>query len=134
MKRCVAICLLFCCLFMFCSCENYVSSYKAVGLVKSKTSHSVRVQFHSLEGSLVFTLQKSGKGTEGNIQYAIECEEGELHLYYVTTSGVKEELATANAGESLESVGGYVEGGKRVKVIIEAQEKTKGKVSVELDH
>lgn len=41
---------------------------------------------------------------------------------------------TVKAGETVEDSGGYVEGGYQVYIIIEAEEKSRGSVSVELDN
>ena len=115
------------------SCGRYISSYKALGLVRSNTSHSCKASFKSLEGELVFKIKKTEVGTEGSIKYSVTVEEGEINLYY-DIFGVKEKLATVKAGESVEDVGGYVEGGYQVYIIIEAAEKTRGSVFVELDN
>ena len=80
----------------------------------------------------MFKIKKSDVGTEGTVGYSIRVDEGELRLYY-DIYGVKEELAHVKEGESVESRGGYVEGGYRVYIIIEASEGAGGKVSVELD-
>ena len=117
--------------FLLCSCGKYVSSYRAVGLVRSNTSHSCDASFLSLEGELVFKLKRSGSG-EGDIQYSVSVEEGEIRLYY-DIYGTKSELTCAKAGENLNGRGGYVEGGKTVYIIIEATKGSHGKVSVELD-
>lgn len=116
-----------------CSCDEYVSSYNAIGLVRSQTSHSCETSFYSLEGQLVFKIKKSDRGAEGNIAYSIQVDEGEIDLYY-DIYGVKEELAHVKSGESVDDLGGYVEGGKTVYIIIEAKEHARGKVSIELDH
>ena len=115
------------------ACDKYKSSYSAVGLVRGQTSHSCEASFFTLKGGLVFKIKKSDKGTEGDVCYSIQVDEGELRLYY-DIYGVKEQLACVKAGESVESRGGYVEGGKSVYIIIEAVEKTQGKISVELDN
>ena len=44
------------------------------------------------------------------------------------------ELISVKAGESVEGRGGYVESGKTIYILIEATEKAKGKIEVELDH
>lgn len=133
MKKITSLLLLFAIIFSFCSCDTYVSSYKAVGLVRSNTSHSCEASFLSLEGELVFKLKRSDSGSEGEISYSVSAEEGEIRLYY-DIYGAKEELAYVKAGESVSSNGGYIEGGKTVYVIIEATGNAHGKVSVELDN
>ncbi len=121
-------------LITLCSCDKYPNSFKAIGLVRSQTSHSCEASFYSLEeGQLVFKIKKSDRGTEGDIAYSIQVDEGEIRLYY-DIYGTKEELAHVKSGESVDGFGGYVEGGKTVYIIIEATEKARGKVSVELDH
>ena len=110
------------------SCGRYISSYKALGLVRSNTSHSCKASFKSLEGELVFKIKKTEVGTEGSIKYSVTVEEGEINLYY-DIFGVKEKLATVKAGESVEDVGGYVEGGYQVYIIIEAAEKRAARYS-----
>ena len=114
-----------------CSCGKYVSSYRAIGLIRSNTSHSCKASFYSLEGELVFKLKRSDSG-EGDVQYSVSVEEGEIHLYY-DIYGTKSELARVKAGENLNGRGGYVEGGKTVYIIIEAAKGSRGEVSVELD-
>ena len=131
MKKIIAIIVVLSLLLTFSSCDEYVSSYKALMLVRSNTSHSCNVSFSSLDGSLVFKLKKSDIG-EGNISFSINVEEGELYLYY-DAYGIKEELAHVEDGESLTDVGGYVEGGDKIYIIIEAKKCKKGKISVELD-
>lgn len=119
-------------LISLCSCNKYTSSYKALGLVKNQTSHSCEARFYSLKGQLVFKIEKSESGKEGDISYSVQVDEGEIYLHY-DIFDVKQELAHVQAGESVTNRGGYVEGGHTVYIIIEATQKTKGKVSVELD-
>ena len=133
MKRFISFMMMLSVLFLLCACGKYTSSYKAIGLVRNQTSHSCEARFHSLEGQLVFKIKQSNAGTDGDISYFIQVDEGEIYLYY-DTCGVKEELVRAKAGESIENSGGYVTNGEPVYIIIEATEKAKGKISVELDH
>lgn len=97
------------------------------------TSHSCEVSFYSLEGQIVYKLKKSERGTEGDIGYSVEVEEGEVTVYY-DIFDVKEELVHASAGETIIGRGGYVESGHPVYIIIEAQPNSRGKVKVELDN
>ena len=131
MKKLLSLLLLLSLSLSLFSCR-YVSSYRAVALVRVQTSHSCEASFSFLKGQLVFKIKKSDVGTEGTVGYSIRVDEGELRLYY-DIYGVKEELAHVKEGESVESRGGYVEGGYRVYIIIEASEGAGGKVSVELD-
>ncbi len=134
MKKIISCIMMLSLLITLCSCSKYTSSYKAIGLVRSNTSHSCEASFHSLEGQLVFKIKKSDSGTaEGDISYSIQVDEGEIRLYY-DIYGTKEELVQVKTGASVDGNGGYVESGKPVYIIIEASEKTKGKISVELDH
>lgn len=133
MKRIISSIVLLSLIISLFSCGKYTSSYKAIGLIRNQTSHSCYASFHSLEGQLVFKIKKSESGKEGDISYSIQVDEGEIRLYY-DIYGTKEELANVKAGESVENSGGYVEGGKSVYIIIEATEKAKGKISVELDN
>lgn len=133
MKRILSLIIILSMLFSFASCGKYTSSYSAIGLVRSNTSHSCEASFLTLKGELVFKIKRSEKGTEGDISYSVEAKEGEIKLYY-DIYGVKEELAHVKAGESVTSRGGYVEGGHTVYIIIEGLEKARGSVSVELDN
>ena len=132
MKKIISIIIALSMLLVMCSCGRYVSSYMALGLMRNQTTHSCFASFQSLEGQLVFEIKKSDVGTEGEINYSVQLEKGEIRLYY-DIYGTKEELAHVKAGESIENSGGYVEGGKPVYIIIEATDSAKGKVSVELD-
>jgi hypothetical protein len=131
MKKFLALIILISTVLTATSCDKYVNSFKAIGLIRSNTSQSCFAKFHSLEGQLVFKLKKSGDG-EGAIKYSVTAEEGEITIYY-DALGEKEELVNVKAGESVDSSGGYVEGGQRVYIIIEAKDASKGEVSVELD-
>ena len=134
MKKFLSCLLIVSLLVALCACSGYVNSYQAIGLVRSQSLHRCEASFHSLEGRLVFQLKKPNSGaTEGDISYSIQVDEGELRLYY-DIYGTKEELAHVKAGETVSARGGYVESGKTVHIIIEATEKTKGKLSVALDH
>ena len=115
------------------SCGDSVSSYRAVGLVRMSTRHSCETSFYRLDGRLVFNLKKTDSNNEGNISYSLQVEEGELYLYYDYVDGVKEELSHVKGGESDIDAGGYIEGGKSVRIIIEANGAKNGKVSVELN-
>jgi len=132
MRKILSVFLMLLLLITFCSCGRYVSSYKAIGLVKNQTLHSCEASFLSLKGQLVFKIRKSDKGKEGDIGYSVQVDEGEIKLYY-DIYDTKQELDHVKAGESVDKRGGYVEGGKWVYIIIEATEKTRGRISVELD-
>ncbi|MBQ8433312.1 MAG: hypothetical protein IJX23_00700 [Clostridia bacterium] len=132
MKRIFVIALLLVMLFTLTSCgEGYVSSYRAVLLVRQNTTHSCSASFHSLTGTLVFKVKRTDDG-EGAVNYSVKVTKGEIRLYY-DSLGQKEELAVVTAGQTVNTSGGYVEKGYRVYVIIEATEDTQGEVSVELN-
>lgn len=133
MKKLISIALTIILLISLCSCDKYTSSFRAVGLVKTNTSHSFETSFYSLDGQLVFKVKKSGKGEEGSIHISAEVEEGEIYVYY-DIYGVKEELAHLSAGESVDENRGYVESGNKVYIIIETVGSARGKVSCELDN
>ena len=133
MKRLLSLIMTFALLISLFSCGKYTSSYRAIGLVRSNTSHSCEASFYSLEGELVFKIKKTDSNQEGDIAYSVEVEEGEIRLYY-DIFGVKEELAHVKAGEAVSQRGGYVEAGHTVYIIIEATQKSRGNISVELNH
>lgn len=131
MKKLLSIITLLAVIFSFSSCK-YTSSYRAVGLVRSSSSHSCDMSFLSLDGQLVFKLKKSDSGSEGAISYSASVEEGEVYIYY-DIYGTKENLASIKAGETVTESGGYIEKGHTVYIIIEGKDNAHGKVSVELN-
>ena len=131
MKRFSAFILLLSLLASLCACGKYVSSYSAIGLVRSNTSHSCKASFHKLDGELAFKIKKTDTDGEGDISYTVSADKGEIRLYY-DIYGTKEKLAQVKAGESVTSRGGYIESGKDVYIIIEATD-AGGKVTVELN-
>ena len=118
-------------LFSLGSCK-YVSSYKAIGLVRSQTNHSLETSFYSLEGQLVYKLKKTNNKNDGQISYSIEVEKGEIIIYYDIYSE-KEKLVEVSSNQSVNDKGGYIEGGKSVYIIIEAKNSARGKVKIELN-
>lgn len=132
MKRFSAFILLLSLLASLCACGKYVSSYSAIGLVRSNTSHSCKASFHKLDGELAFKIKKTDTDGEGDISYTVSADKGEIRLYY-DIYGTKEKLAEVKAGESVTSRGGYIESGKDVYIIIEATD-AGGKVTVELNN
>ena len=69
-------------LFSLFSCGRYTSSYKAIGLVKTQTSHGFETSFYSLRGEMVFKIKKTDNGAEGDIRYSIRVDEG--NCTYIT--------------------------------------------------
>jgi hypothetical protein len=132
MKRFSAFILLLSLLASLCACGKYISSYSAIGLLRSNTSHSCKASFHKLDGELTFKIKKTDTDGEGDISYTVSADKGEIRLYY-DIYGTKEKLAEVKAGESVTSRGGYIESGKDVYIIIEATD-AGGKVTVELNN
>ena len=114
------------------SCSKYISSYKAIGLVRMNSSHKVETSFYSLEGTLVFKVKNPSKDNECDIDYFVQVDEGEVSIYYDNT-GIKEKLVSVTKGQSVEDKGGNIEKGESVYIIIEASKGSRGKVIVELD-
>ena len=106
------------CLLALTGCGKYVSSYKAVGFVHSNTSKSAFMNFYSFDGKMVFQLKSSG---EGELQYSASLESGSATIYY-DYNDVKTELCTIEAGNAVDSHGGYVEAGT-VYIIVETDGK-----------
>ena len=123
------------CLSLLLSCAScgmrYISSYKALGLVRSEMGDHGRAKFGRLDGTLVLKLRMSGTGLENSIGCNASLEEGEINVYY-DVFGVKEFLFNLKAGESINERRGYIESGKRVYIIIETVEPAKGSVSIDL--
>ena len=106
------------CLLSLTGCGKYVSSYKAVGFVHSNTSKSAFMDFISFDGRMVFTLKSSG---EGELKYSATLESGSAAIYYDYLD-TKTELCTVNAGDAIDSNGGYIEAGT-VYIIVETDGK-----------
>lgn len=118
-------------LFGFASCgTRYTSSYSALVMTTKNLKGHCEATFQRLNGTYVFKTKKSSNG-EGSIEYAASLEEGELNVYY-DIYGTKELLFTIKAGEEIENVGGYVESGKTVYIIVETVEPSRGAVRFEL--
>ncbi len=114
MKRTLLLAMPVLILVLLTGCGKYISSYKAVGFVHSNTTSSASMSFYSFDGSMVFKLKSTG---EGDLKYTAELETGTATVYY-DYNGSKSELFTINAGEEINSHGGYVESGT-VYVIVE---------------
>lgn len=117
-------------LFSFTACSRYISSYSAIGLVRNSVGGKCGASFLALSGSLVLQIS-APSGSEGDIKYTASLEEGSLDVYY-DIYGTKESLFSISEGESLDSCGGYFEGGKAVYIIIEAKG-ARGSLEVSLE-
>jgi len=97
-------------------CGKYSSSYRAVGFVHSNDSRSAFMNFHSFEGTMVFTLKYSGSsGTQ--IKYSAKLEDGSAKVYY-DNGGEKTELFSVKSGDDISSAGGDLSEGT-VYIIVE---------------
>ena len=131
MKKAALIVLCFVFLLSATSCAPYVSSFKALGLVRNEWGDHGSAKFQRLDGTLVLKLRMSGKGEEGAIQCTASLDEGKINVYY-DSLGVKEFLFNLKAGESINERRGYVESGHNVYIIIETVEPAKGSVEINL--
>ena len=132
MKKLLLILVCLTVLFSSTSCNfRYISSYKALGLVRSEMGERGIAKFGRLDGTLVLKLKMSGKGLENSIGCKASIEEGEINVYY-DIFGVKELLFNLKAGESIDERRGYIESGKTVYIIIETVTPAKGSVEIDL--
>ena len=132
MKKLLLVVLCLTLLFSATSCDmRYISSYKALGLIRSEMGDHGSVRFGSLDGTLVLKLRMSGTGLENSIGCKASIEEGEINVYY-DIFGVKELLFNLKAGESIDERRGYIESGHRVYIIIETVTPAKGSVEIDL--
>lgn len=131
MKKLISIIMSMTLLLSLCSCDRYVSSYSAIGLIRSQTSDSCHAEFISLNGQLVFKLKNNNTDKVGQILYSIKAEEGEINLYY-DIDGEKLLLDAAGSEEVTVSGSADIFGNQPIYIIIEAKEKAKGSVHVEL--
>ena len=132
MKKILLILVCLTVLFSSTSCDfRYVSSYKALGLVRSEMGDRGSVKFGRLDGTVVLKLKMSGTGLENSIGCKATLDEGEINVYY-DIFGVKELLFNLKAGESIDERRGYIESGHRVYIIIETVTPAKGSVEIDL--
>ena len=132
MKKILLILVCLTVLFSSTSCDfRYVSSYKALGLVRSEMGDRGSVKFGRLDGTVVLKLKMSGTGLENSIGCKATLDEGEINVYY-DIFGVKEFLFNLKAGESIDERRGYIESGNRVYIIIETVTPAKGSVEIDL--
>ncbi len=111
------------------ACGNYISSYSAIGMVRSNTRDTARVSFMSLDGRLVFKLHAK---SDSVISYEVSLDGGTLSASY--DSGAGETALFTVTSESGESVGngGEVAEGESVYIIIYADGASGGEVRLAL--
>ena len=81
-------------------CGKYVSSYQAVGLVRSNVSNSAYLNFHSLKGRIAFHLNHNKDNQV--LEYGGYVETGTVNVFYDDGNG-KNELFTVSSTESVTS-------------------------------
>ena len=132
MKKLLLVLLCFALLISATSCSfRYISSYKALGLVRNEMGDRGSAKFSRLDGTLVLKLKMNGTGLENSIGCKAILDEGEINVYY-DIFGVKEFLFNLKAGESIDERRGYIESGHRVYIIIETVTPAKGSVEIDL--
>ncbi len=114
------------------ACNMGNNSYMATLLVKSEGLDHCEASFGSLKGTLRLNATVPAD-TDGTIHYDAELGEGELSVYY-EINGRKERLFTIKGGEEIDSRGGSVAKGDKVKIIIETVGKAKsGDIEIDFD-
>ena len=108
-------------LLLLSGCRGYVSSYKAILLIRGNTAHSAFMEFNSLQGRMVFTL-KEKKNSSGKMKAACKLTSGSAIVYY--DDGLKKELFTIGAGEEVEESFGPFERSK-IYILVETDGKCK---------
>lgn len=132
MKKLLLVLLCFSFLISATSCDfRYMSSYKALGLVRNEMGDRGSVKFGKLDGTLVLKLKMSGTGLENSIGCKASLDEGEINVYY-DWLGVKEFLFNLKAGERIDECRGYIESCNHVYIIIETVSPAKGSVEIDL--
>ncbi len=120
MKKGLIIFVLLALMLALAGCSIYKSSYSALGLVRSNTSHRAYLNFHSLKGSLAYTLKVNGSE---DIVCTGKLDEGSLCVYY-DVDGNKRELIQLSGGQSFDIVMDDLPSGK-VHIIVETDGKCK---------
>ena len=135
MKRIFCVLLAVMLLLGLCACQvrgmKYVSSYGALGLVRSSSREECSARFYRLKGTCVLQM-RSSENCEGDLHYTASLKSGEINVYY-DANGEKELLFHLTEGESVDEYGGSFEGEEIVYIIIETVGPARGSVSVELN-
>jgi hypothetical protein len=111
--------------------NHYVSSYSALGLVRTGGREECGAKFYKLKGTCVLKIRSAEDGV-GDLHYTASLKSGEINVYY-DANGEKELLFHLTEGESVDEYGGSFEGKEIVYIIIETVEPARGSVSVELN-
>ncbi len=116
--------------FVLAGCGRYVSSYKAVGFIRSNTGGSAFMNFFEFDGTMVFKLKASGK-SGARLRYTARLEEGDAAVYY-DVSGTKTEWFTVHGGDEVSS-SAELPGTGTVYIIVRTNEKCRsGEFSFEI--
>ena len=112
------------------SCGKYVSSYTAIGLIRSNTLDGANVAFLSLDGVLVFRLQA---GQRSEIYYEATLEQGCVTVGVDTGEGEVELFCVEGENKISEAdISAVADARAVVYVIIRAQGAKNGRIAVTL--
>ena len=108
------------------SCTFYASHYKALILVTSQKTSEGSISFDEFDGQYVFSLKRTSDG-EGDIKYFGSLKEGNVEVFYVDSVSKREcPLFNISSGEVVDSHGGYVEKGYKVRIVLRSESKVFG--------
>ena len=110
---------------------KYVSSYAALGLVRTSGREECGAKFYKLKGTCVLKMRSSEDST-GDFHYTASLKSGEINVYY-DANGTKELLFHLTEGESVDEYGGAFEGEEIIYIIIETVTPARGVLTVELN-
>ena len=96
------------------ACGRYVSSYRAVGLVRTNSAGAASMSFMTFEGRMVFRLKCA---QDQRLNYEAKLTSGRAAVY-CDADGTKTELFSLGAGEELASSFGPLQKGT-VYIIVE---------------
>ena len=98
--------------------------YKAFILITSNHGNNASMKFDEFEGKYEFKLKKKDAG-EGPIVFEASLKEGSVDVTYIYV-GSESLLFTIQSGETIRDQRGYVEKGRRVKIIVKSNCKSLG--------
>lgn len=102
MKIVGRLCAVLLCALCLASCSAPVSSYRAVGFVRSNTSSSAKMSFFEFEGRMVFRLKNKKAGSV--LDCSASLEEGEFRVTREQNGASSELFALSSGGETETSV------------------------------